>query len=117
MRALRALALCSASCLFGQSAGILAGGTEPKQKAADYPAHVTLDNTSIGAEYLVHSFSGHNQTFITADYLVIEVAVFPGRNEPVEIGTQTFALRLNGRKQAISPDAPGFVAASLKYPD
>jgi hypothetical protein len=28
-----------------------------------------------------------------------------------------FSLRVNGRKQALSPQAPEFVAASLKYPD
>jgi hypothetical protein len=48
---------------------------------------------------------------------VVEVAVFPGRLEPVEIGANTFTLRINGRKEVMFPDTPGFVAASLTYPD
>ena len=69
------------------------------------------------ADYLVHSIPAHSQTFFAADYLVVDVAVFPSRLEPVEIGTNTFTLRINGRKEVIFPDSPGFVAASLTYPD
>jgi hypothetical protein len=88
-----------------------------KEKAADYPAHADVGTVSIGAEYLVHSIPAHSQTFFARDYLVVEVAVFPGRLEPVEIGANTFTLRINGRKEVMFPDTPGFVAASLTYPD
>jgi len=36
-------------------------GTEPRSKAADYPAHAVLETLEIGADYLVHSVSGHNR--------------------------------------------------------
>lgn len=88
-----------------------------KEKATDYPVHADVGTVSIGAEYLVHSIPAHSQTFFAPDYLVVEVAVFPGRQEPVEIGTNTFTLRINGRKEIIFHDTPGFVAASLTYPD
>ena len=88
-----------------------------KEKATDYPVHADVGTISIGAEYLVHSIPAHSQTFFARDYLVVEVAVFPGRLEPVEIGNYTFTLRINGRKEVILPDSPGFVAASLTYPD
>jgi len=112
MRAPLALALVSASWLFGQ-----AGGTEPKPKPTDYPVHAALGDLAIGAEYLVHSIPAGNQTFFAPDYLVIEVAVFPGRSAPVEIGNYTFMLRVNVKKQLIPSEGPGFVAASVKYPD
>ena len=99
------------------SAGWLSGQTTVKEKATDYPVHADVDTVSIGAEYLVHSIPAHSQTFFAPDYLVVEVAVFPGRQEPVEIGTNTFTLWINGRKEIIFPDSPGFVAASLTYPD
>jgi hypothetical protein len=109
MRAPWVLALVSASWLSGE--------TEPKEKATDYPAHATAGNVSIGAEYLVHSIPAGNQTFVAADYLVVEVAVFPAKDEPAAIRGSSFTLRLNGKKLTLPPVAPGFVAASLKYPD
>jgi hypothetical protein len=108
MRVLLSLALLS---------GPLYSQTTVKDKPADYPAHAALGTVSIGAEYLVHSIPAHDQTFFAADYLVVEVAVFPGRGETIEIGNSTLGLRLNGRKQLMYPEAPGFVAASMKYPD
>ena len=99
------------------SAGWLSGQTAHKDKAEDYPTHATVGAVSIGADYLVHSIPAGNQTFITSDYLVVEVAVFPGRVEPFEIGNNTFGLRLNQKKAVEYPVAPGFVAASIKYPD
>jgi len=109
MRAPWVLALVSASWLWGE--------TEPKDKASDYPADAAAGNVSIGAECLVHSIPAGNQTLVAPDYLVVEVALFPGKEEPVEIRGNSFMLRVNGKKLTLSSDAPGFVAASLKYPD
>ena len=108
MRVRLALALLS---------GVLYGQTTAKDKPADYPVHAALGTVSIGAEYLVHSIPAHNHTFFTSDYLVVEVAVYPGSGETVQIGSTTLALRLNGRKQLMYPESPGFVASSMKYPD
>jgi hypothetical protein len=109
MRATLALALLCAACLWGE--------TPVKDKPGDYPAHATAGASSIGAEYLVHSIPAHSQTFFARDYLVVEVAVFPARNQPVELDSNTFTLRLNGKKEIFTRDTPGSVAASLKYPD
>jgi len=110
MRAPLALALVAGSSL-------LHGQTAVKDKPADYPAYATLGTTSIGAEYLVHSIPAGSQTLLASEYLVFEVAVFPPRDRLVEISSGAFTLRLNGKKQVLYPVAPGFVAASLKYPD
>jgi len=99
------------------ASGWLCGQTTVKDKPADYPAHAALGTTSIGAEYLVHSIPAGNQTLLTPEYLVFEVAVFPPRDRAVEISSGNFTLRLNGKKQVMYPVAPGFVAAALKYPD
>ena len=73
--------------------------------------------TGVAAEYLVHSIPAGTQTFIASDYLVVEVGVYPAPGEPIEMGTSTFKLRLNGKKEIISAEGPGFVAASVKYPE
>ncbi|HEY3031744.1 MAG TPA: hypothetical protein VGJ68_16415 [Bradyrhizobium sp.] len=96
---------------------LAAEGAEPKAKAADYPAHSAVGGLEIGAEYMVHSFSGHGQTFIAKDYLTVEVALYTRGADRLELSQGQFTLRLNGRKQMLLPQAPTFVAASLKYPD
>jgi hypothetical protein len=92
-------------------------GTAPKASPADYPARGSVAKLSIGAEYMMHSFSGGRQTFITKDYLVVEVALYPAKGERLTVNTGQFSLRVNGKRQALAPQAPEFVAASLKYPD
>jgi hypothetical protein len=108
MRAL-SLALLAAACLCGQ--------TEHKDKATDYPVNALAGKVAIGADYLVHSIPAGDQTFLARDYLVVEVAVFPAPGQTVTIDGSTFALRLNGKKGLLSSDPPGFVVASIKYPD
>jgi hypothetical protein len=104
-----ALALVSVCWLHGQ--------IPPKDRAEDYATHATAGGLALGAEYLVHSIPAGSQTLLASDYLVIDVALFPPRDQAVEIASGTFTLRLNGKKQVLYPVVPGFVAASLKYPD
>jgi hypothetical protein len=92
-------------------------GTTAKASAQDYPAHTNLGKLSIGAEYTVHSFSRGQEMYIAKDYLVVEVAVYPAAGESLPVNAGHFSLRVNGRKQAILPQAPEFVASSLRYPD
>jgi hypothetical protein len=93
------------------------GGTEPKTKAAEYPLHADAGKVSLGAEYTIHSFSGGHQTFVARDYLVVEVALFFARGERLMVNDGQFSLRINHKKDVLAPQAPEFVAASLKYPD
>ncbi len=100
-------------------AGVLPGqyGTSRKASPGDYPVHASMEKLSIGAEYMVHSFSGGRQTFIAQDYLVVEVAMFPIRGARVVVNAGHFSLRVNGAKHVLEPQGPEFVAANLKYPD
>jgi hypothetical protein len=65
----------------------------------------------------VHSFSSGRQMFIAKDYLVVEVALYPATGEGLLVQAGHLSLHVNGRKQALSPQAPEFVADSLKHPD
>lgn len=91
-------------------------GTEPKAKPEDYPVHGRSGDIAIGAEYMVRSISSPKTSFITNDYLVVEVGFFPPRTGAV-IGATRFTLRVNGSKEELLTQAPGMVAASVKYPD
>jgi hypothetical protein len=92
-------------------------GLQPKPKASDYPASARGQGVEIGAEYLVHTLKSGDDSFFVPDYLVIEVAVYPAKGETGTISSDQFSLRINGKKQVLWAQPPGFVAASLKYPD
>lgn len=92
-------------------------GVDPRPMPNDYPAHVRLEKAALGAEYMVHSFSAQGQTFLVPGHLVIEAAVYPGRDQRFMVAASHFTLRVNGRKALLSAQTPGMVAAALKYPD
>ncbi|MBI3280250.1 MAG: hypothetical protein HYZ57_10455 [Acidobacteria bacterium] len=95
-----------------------AQGTTPRPKAEDYPARGAITGATVGVEYNVRTFAAEGRTFVIGDYLVVGVAVYPhSRKQEVPIAHSRFTLRINGRKDAIFPQPPGMVAASLKYPD
>ncbi|HWQ54979.1 MAG TPA: hypothetical protein VN442_14935 [Bryobacteraceae bacterium] len=93
------------------------GGVPAKDSAAAYSAHARAGRLEIGAEYLVRSIAGRRGIFFVKDYLVVEVAVFPPRGGTTEVTAGAFTLLMNGKKRPILPQSPGFVAASLKYPE
>jgi hypothetical protein len=92
-------------------------GTTPKGSAEEYPVHGQDGTTGIGAEYMVHSFSRGDAVYLAKDYLVVEVALFPAAEQPIEVNFADFALRVNGKKQTLQPVAASMVAASLTHPE
>ena len=88
-----------------------------RQKPADYPVLAQSAAASIGAEFMVHVVSVEGQSYFVPDYFVVEVAVFPVMRAPLQILNEHFTLRINGKKQELRAQPPGFAAASLKYPD
>ena len=105
------LFLCCASLTLAQ------GGTDPKPKVEDYGVHAQSKDIAIGAEFMIHSFSGQGQTYLAKDFLVVEVALYPPKGRSVNVNEGAFALRINGKKQALVPVASSMVAASLQHPE
>src|ERR1051325_6689403 len=64
------LLFCCVSTAFGQL------GTQPKPKAEDYEVHAKAGDVAIGAEFMVHSFSGDGVTYIAKDFLVVQIALY-----------------------------------------
>jgi hypothetical protein len=105
-------------CATGCASGLLAqGGTDPKPKADDYEEHGQARSAAIGAEFMIHSFSGQGVTYLAPDYLVVEVALYPAKGTEIEVRAGAFALRLNGKKAAILPAAVTMVATDLQHPE
>ena len=89
----------------------------PKEKAADYPVHVAVPNMELAADYLVHSLPGPKGVLFVQDYLIVEVAAYPTNLVGAAWATGQFSLRINKKGTPVLPQAPGMVAASVKYPD
>ncbi len=101
--------------------GLLCGqgpyGTSARPTAADYPIHAQMGEAWLGADYHVRSVLARGQSIMVQDYLVVEVALYPPPGKSLAVSAGQFTLRLNGKKQLLHAQAPGFVAAALKYPD
>ena len=87
------------------------GGTAPKAKPGDYELHAMAGRVGLGAEFMVHSFSGQGQTYIVKDFLVVEVALYPLKGTPVHADSTAFTLRLNGKRTLNAMPAAAVVTA------
>jgi hypothetical protein len=94
-----------------------AQGTAPRDKSEDYPVHALARSADIGAEFMVHSFSGGEQTYLVKGYLVIEVALYPPKGRTVDVHSGNFMVRINGRKQELLPQPPSIVSAAVAHPE
>lgn len=103
--------------LFCTAVALAQNGTDPKPKAEDYEVHGQSKDVAIGAEFMIHSFSGSGQTYIAKDFLVVEVALYPPKGQTINVNEGRFALRINGKKQLLPPAQPQMVAASLQHPE
>src|SRR5450755_1453759 len=93
---------------------VLGQGTEPKRKPDDYDVHAQARGAVVGAEFMVHSFSRGEQSYVAQDYLVVEVALFPPKGETLAVQNGNFQLSINGRKQLLQPQPVTMVAADLQ---
>jgi hypothetical protein len=93
---------------------LLLADTEPHKTAEEYQVHAALERATVAAEYLVRAVPAGGQSFLSGDFLVVEVALFVKPGSPIEFQAENFRLRING-KQVLVPTSPGLVAAALKY--
>lgn len=96
---------------------LAAQGTKPNAKPDDYPAHVALNGATIAAENFGHSVTSEHGAFFAREYIVIDVAVFSEDKKALAFSAGQFFLRINGKKTPLLAQAPGMVAASIKYDD
>lgn len=105
------LALCvGALAAWGQSP---VGPRAPEQ----YKASAKAGKLGLAADFHAHTVPSPGGSFLVKDYVVVEVAIFPGRGEEVPVNAGRFSLRINGAKAGQLAQLPGMVAASLKYPN
>jgi hypothetical protein len=94
-----------------------AQGTAPRAKSEDYPVHAQARSADVGAEFMVHSFSGGERTYLLKGFLVVEVALYPPEGRTVDVHSGNFMMRVNGRKQELLPQPPSIVVTALAHPE
>jgi hypothetical protein len=97
---------------FAFAAVAWAQGTEPKAKADDYEVHERVKRVEIGAEYMVTSVAGPGGMYVVPDHLVVEVALFPPKGEPLNVGTRDFELLVDGK--TLRPGTAQMVVAAIQ---
>ena len=80
----------------------------------EYPVQGRTADFKVGADFMVRSFLAGGQALSIDDYLLVEVGIFPTAETTIDL--RRFLLRVNGKTPLLT-QSPGFVAASLKYPD
>jgi hypothetical protein len=90
-------------------------GTAPRASADKYPAHVEKDGLAIGGELLAKkAVSRIFASDLNRCCLVVEVAFYPTKDEPVNLSLVDFALLKEGSDKPIRPESPTVVAAKLQ---
>src|SRR5919106_5151296 len=92
-------------------------GTVPKADPGEYRVQATGVLADYGIEYQVRTVSAGRDSFLSEDYLVVEVAVFPKTGSKTKVDLRNFTLRLNDKGGELLAQTPGIVAASFKYPN
>lgn len=96
------------------AASLAAGpkGTAPRSDAAKYPAHIARDGESIGASLLTPAQLKKDFVSDMKDYVVIEVAIYPG--SPLDVSLDDFSLRPPNSDIAVRPLSPRLAAARVQ---
>jgi hypothetical protein len=103
--------------LYTMAVALLAEAIPARPKPEEYKTQQKLGKITLAAEFHMHTLPGGRRNFLTEDYVVVEVAVYPAKGLPIVVSNGHFVLRLNGKKPGLMAQSPGFVAAAMKYPD
>ncbi len=106
----------SALLLVLSSALMLAQGTETKRKASEFPVQVKAGSLEIGADFMVRLISYGRESFVSDNFLVVEVALYPEPGTQFEVKLADWTMRVNGKKETLFAQTPQTVSQFLQYP-
>ena len=90
-------------------------GVIPRSAATDYAAHASQDNVQIGASLLTHKdLKKIFATDVNQCCLVVEVALYPSKDNFVKISLDDFMLRETGMELGTRPSTPEVLSARLE---
>jgi hypothetical protein len=94
------------------------GGTAPRSSADKYPAHAKQGDVIIGAELLTRKqVSKEFAADVNHCCVVVEVAVYPRKDEPLNVSRDDFKLTVEGTDTPVKPQSAGAISAKLEKED
>ena len=91
------------------------GGTAPRISADKYHAHAEHQGVSIGAELLTRKeVSKEFAVDVNHCCLVVQVAVYPQKDEPLNVFRDDFKLTVEGTDTPVRPQSAGVISAKLE---
>ena len=92
-------------------------GAPPRAAPTDYQAQAQTGGVTIAADFAGHAVPTLEAAYSTEEYVVVEVAFFPGAQNRLKLSTDDFALKINDKKSPFTSQPFGYVAKSLKDPE
>jgi len=90
-------------------------GVVPRSAATEYAAQASQDNVQIGASLLTHKdLKKIFATDVNQCCLVVEVALYPSKDNFVKISLDDFMLRETGMELGTKPSTPDVLSARLE---
>jgi len=100
------------------SASVRSLGLPPRVAPADYQFHAQAGSITIAAEFMGHGVpTEEGGPYSTADYVVVETALFGAPNAKIALSNQDFSLRINGKKPPVPSQSYVLVFPTLRDPD
>jgi hypothetical protein len=100
-----------------KDAPIEAKGMPPRAAPADYQAQAQAGTVTVAAEFRGHSVPTLEGTLSTEDYVVIETGLFGSPGARIQLSSNDFSLRINGKKTPLPSQPYGLVVGSVKDPE
>jgi hypothetical protein len=73
-------------------------GMAPRSSPGDYQAHAQLGKLTIAADFTEHSIAPPDATYNNDQYVTAEVAIFGSPDSKLQLSTQNFSMKINGKK-------------------
>jgi hypothetical protein len=117
-----ALVAAACLCMQAQQARSIeqpaeAKGIPPRAAPTEYLTQAQAGTATVAAEFKGHSIPTAQGTLTSADYVVVEVALFGPPGARAQLSFSDFSLRINGRKAPYASQPYGLVLASVKDPE
>ena len=94
-----------------------AEGIPPRSAPTDYQAQAKAGDITVAADFAGHSVPTPEATLSTDDYIVVEVALFGPPGSKLNLSTDNFSMRVNGKKKPLTSEPSEVVFRSLKDPE
>lgn len=91
-------------------------GLPPRPTPGDYQTHGQAGMVTIAAEFDAHGIPDPTEILSSADYVMVEVALFGPAGTKLPLNFQDFSLRINGKKP-LAAQPYEFVFKSLRTPE